>query len=112
MIVEELFDKLLLGRAIEPLVTASGHGEQVAGRVACLEQVVAALIRRHGAEAIRARICGEAAVDTSLSICFSCSAVEANPESIRLGLASYINHLRGDAPRALFGADELSFVVA
>lgn len=99
-------------RAIEPLVTASGHGDQVAGRVACLEQVVVALISRHGAEAIRARICGERAVDTSLSICFSCSSVAVNPQSIREGLASYIKHLRCDAPIALFRADELSFVVA
>ncbi len=61
-------------RAIEPVVEASGHREQVARRVACLEQLVMALVGRLGAEAIHRCVCREAAVDKSLAICFSCAS--------------------------------------
>lgn len=99
-------------RAIEPVVDASGHIQFTEQRVACLEQVVLALVNRHGAELVHQRVCNEAAVDKSLAICFACTSGKCNPESILQGLSSYINSLRSDAPRSLVTSNDLSSVIA
>lgn len=98
-------------RAIEPVVKESEHRERVAGRVVCLEQLAAALVGRHGAEVIRGRVCGEAAVDVSLAICFSCSAGGCEATSILEGLASYVRDLRRHVQYALADGDDLSAVI-
>lgn len=97
--------------AIEPVVQAVGCHDQVARRVACLEQTVMAIVARHGAEAIHHRVCSEAAIDKSLANCFSCTSGFCRPESILEGLTSYINDLRRQAPRVLVESDDLSAVV-
>ena len=51
----ELFRQI---RAIEPVVQTSGHREQVARRVACLEQVVMALDGRVRVESVSATVMG------------------------------------------------------
>jgi hypothetical protein len=98
-------------RAIESVVQARGCNEQAARRVACLEQIVMALVGRHGAETIHWHVCGEAAVDKSLAVCFSCSSGSCHPESILEGLASYIADLRRQAPCVLVDSDDLSTVI-
>jgi hypothetical protein len=98
-------------RAIEPVVTASGHVQQAERRVACLEQIVMTIVARHGAEMVHQRVCQEAAVDKSLSIRFSCASGNCNPQSICDGLSSYIGSIRRDAPRALVDTDDLSSVI-
>lgn len=98
-------------RAMEPVLEAAGYTELVARRVACLEQIAMALIGRHGAEAIRRCVCGEAAIDKSLANCFSCASRFCRQESILEGLSSYIADLRRDAPRVLIDSDDLSAVV-
>jgi hypothetical protein len=98
-------------RAIEPVVRACGYETNVAGRVACLEQVIMAMIGRHGAEIIRAKICSEAAADISLAICFSCVSQSRSQESIVEGLVSYINDLRRSAPSVLIDSNDLSAVI-
>lgn len=98
-------------KAIEPVVDASGHIQFTEQRVACLEQVVLALVNRHGAELVHQRVCMEAAVDKTLSICFACTSGRCNPESILEGLSSYINSLRCDAPRTLVASNDLSSVI-
>lgn len=98
-------------RAIEPVVEASGHIQQTERRIACLEQVVMAIVARHGAELVHQRICNEAGVDKSLSNCFACASGGCNPDSIHEGLLSYINALRRDAPRSLVASDDLSSVI-
>lgn len=99
-------------RAIEPVVQASGYLQHVERRVACLEQVILAMIGRHGAEAVRRRVCGEAEVDKSLAVCFSCTSDSCNPGAIAEGLASYIRDLRQASPIALVASDDLSAVIA
>ncbi len=98
-------------RAIEPVVREAEHQKRVAGRIVCLEQLAAALIGRHGAEAIRGRVCGEAAVDKSLAICFSCSSSGCEAPSILEGLASYVRDLRRGLQYALAEGDDLASVI-
>jgi hypothetical protein len=97
--------------AMEPVVQARGYEEQVARRVACLEQIVMALIGRHGAETLHTRVCGESGIDISLAICFSCASGSFNPESIVEALVSYIRDLRRYAPSVLVDSDDLSTVI-
>jgi hypothetical protein len=97
--------------AMEPIVQAGSYHDQVARRVACLEQIAMALISRHGAETIHRRVCSEAAIDKSLANCFSCISGFCRPESILEGLTSYIADLRRQAPRVLVDSDDLSTVV-
>ena len=98
-------------RAIEPIVAERGCGEQVARRIACLEQVAMALVGRLGGETIRQRVCAEPAIDKSLAACFSCASGTCILEFILEGLASYIKDLRGHAPSVLVDSDDLSTVV-
>jgi hypothetical protein len=98
-------------RAIEPIFQSSDYRRQVERRVACLEQIMMAVVGRHGAETIHQRVCSEATVDKSLAACFSCSSGTCNLQSILDGLASYIRNLRRDAQWALLVSDDLSAVI-
>jgi hypothetical protein len=99
-------------RAIEPVLQASDYRQQVEHRIACLEQIMMAVVGRYGAETIHQRVCSEAAVDKSLAVCFSCCSGTCNLQSIIDGLASYIRDLRRDAQWALVVSDDLSAVVS
>lgn len=99
-------------RAIEPILQAIEYRQHVEHRVACLEQIMMAVVGRHGAETIHHRVCSEAAVDKSLAACFSCSSDTCDLQSILDGLASYIRDLRRDAQWALVVSDDLSAVIS
>ena len=63
-------------------------------RIACLEQLLCALIEILGADQVRSAICAEPAVDRALTAASSCSA--PGPVDLNVGLASYIEDLRKD----------------
>jgi hypothetical protein len=77
------------------------------GRLICLEQAVMGVARRIGIDTVRVRICAEAAVDKSLSICFECHALGEGRPLDATGLISYIRDLRGQAPMLLYKFDML-----
>jgi hypothetical protein len=80
------------------------------GKVACLEQIAAELMRAIGPDSLRAKICADCEADMALSICFSCGS-EAFSESNALeGLSSYLRELRAAAPRLLVHSDDLSSI--
>lgn len=99
-------------RAMQPIVARSSYEEQVAGRVACLEQTIMEFIRQNGARTLHPRICREPAIDKSLAICFSCASGTFDRNSIVRALGSYIRDLRNAAPNVLIGSDDLTAVIA
>lgn len=72
------------------------------GRIACLEQAIAGMISRVGHAAVRSMVCAEPHVDKSLSICFGCRNQSYTEDSVREGLSSYVEDLRGRAPTFLY----------
>jgi hypothetical protein len=83
------------------------------GRVACLEQLIAEIVRRMGAAAVRAHVCGEPGVDKAITACFACSSPAAPSEDDALrALASYISHLARSAPGVLVDGNDLHAVAA
>lgn len=82
--------------AIELLAAAD-----LAGRIACLEQVLAALAEREPIENLRAAICSEPRIDTAATTVFGCSQKTCTRKQVSEGLESYIEHLRRSAERCL-----------
>lgn len=114
---------VLLRRQMPLLVTgdkrAIGAMEQIAPNksnatacIACIEQLIAAMVARFDIGALRIRICREPYTDRAISNCFSCSTTEASEVSIREGLRSYTNDVRKSAPTMLLPSDDLSALVA
>ena len=93
--------------ALEAILDDIDGGDNVAGRVRCLEQMVAAALT-NGADVsnISNAVCGEPKVDKALNICFGCHSggcTEAEPVLEALG--SYVRDLRSTAPRVI-GPDQ------
>ena len=65
------------------------------------------VVERIGIDTIRVRICAEAAVDKSLSICFECHALAEGRPLELTGLLSYIRDVRRKAPTLLYEPDSL-----
>lgn len=87
--------------SLEILLDSDARLRVISGKIRCLEQlVVDALVTGNG-DQIRRAICGEPAVDRTLSICFSCSSPELDSANALEGLASYITDLRARAVRVL-----------
>ena len=82
-----------------------------AGRIGCLEQLMAHLTRAVGLEVVRARICAEPDVDRAISICFGCARDGSELADVMAGLTSYIGHLSKQAPGVLVPGDDLSRAV-
>lgn len=104
-------DKRAVGAAGR--VLADPHAGAAAGRVACLEQLAATLLAVVGVDAMRARVCADAAADKSLAVCFACASPRpcAGDDAL-VGLSSYVRHLRGAAPGLLVPSDDLSAALA
>lgn len=100
-------DKRAIG-AIEKLLCEHSIMQVCKGRIACLEQLIVALLDRHGELQLRPRICREPSADQSITICFSCSARAQSTTNIREGLESYIRNVREQAPTVLFPTNDLS----
>jgi hypothetical protein len=83
-------------RALELISPLEGYR-----RVACFEQLIAAIIKVLGHSKVRTKICGEPRTDKAMTMCFSCGLSTAAPENIDEGLKSYINSIRQTAPNVL-----------
>jgi len=84
--------------SLEQLSTELHDLTLLAGKVRCLEQLIAAVFALHPAETHSA-ICSEPHVDRALFYCFSChGAGKGDPQA---GLSSYIASLREAAPTLL-----------
>ena len=94
-------------KAIEVVAEAVDEVSGLRGRVACLEQAIAGITDQIGADAARMAICGEPDVDRAISICFECSRPDSRSDFKPVGLASYIAHLRAEAPTVLYPSDSL-----
>lgn len=87
--------------AVENLRSVVGRLPLLDGRIACLEQLLQALLHQADAMEIRALVCAEPRIDKTLSICFSCTN-HAEVDSMEdAGLVSYILDLRTSAPNVL-----------
>jgi hypothetical protein len=87
--------------AIEGILDSDKRLSGIAGKVKCLEQLVAALLSTGEADRVRRAICYERLVDKALSICFSCASEDADLETSLEGLTSYISDLRKSSSRVL-----------
>lgn len=93
-------------RAIESLEKIRGAAlwlDKLAGRIRCLEQLVAAAVSDGSVFAeLGQRVCGDPQADTTLSICFGCLGGSSPTASdVALCLSSYINAVREAAPTLL-----------
>ena len=119
---ESILLAVLVQRDVSLLATGDKRGIAVAevvleqqslltaaeGKVACLEQLAAELLRSIGPEVLRAKICADCDADKSLTICFSCGSDAFSEASVSAGLTSYVNAVRTTAPRLLVQSDDLS----
>jgi hypothetical protein len=93
-------------RAIESLEKMRGAApwlDKLAGRICCLEQLVAAAVTDGEAFAeLGPRVCADPQTDTTLSICFGCLGGSSPAASdVASCLGSYINAVRESAPTLL-----------
>lgn len=75
------------------LLTDHAELSTCSGRIACLEQVILAIIADGNGAAEAGQICQEPDVDRALSICFRCAS-SFDPAAAREGLASYVESVR------------------
>lgn len=93
--------------ALERICSVSGILGALGGRIACMEQAISGVTDRIGPIVARDAICAEPHVDKAISICFECSQSTARQNFHPVGLASYIEDLRGKAPKMLYPSDSL-----
>ncbi|MCA6573230.1 MAG: hypothetical protein IM537_07050 [Pseudanabaena sp. M57BS1SP1A06MG] len=74
--------------------------KRLCGRVICLEQLILKLIEVKGFVFVRDRVLPMVSCDKSLQICFGYSS-SASEENVIVGLNSYINDIRQQAPNLL-----------
>jgi hypothetical protein len=110
---------VLLQRRERMLVTgdkraiAAISGLEVAeadGRIACLEQLIAAVVGDDDPAAMRRHVCAEPAADRAVTACFGCSAPSIRAEDVQAGLRSYSSDLRRRAGACLAAGDRLAIV--
>jgi hypothetical protein len=89
-------------RAMEEIQNVVADARALHRRVICLEQAVAGIALRNGADRIRVAICAEPDVDKTMSICFQCTGPSELPNFQPVGLASYIENMRASAPTVLY----------
>ena len=83
------------------------------GRMACLEQAVAAIIADDGYLVMfRNGVCSCRPIDKAIANCFSCSSETVSSGDVMGGLRSYIGALRTQAGRLLIGSDDLLAIPA
>jgi hypothetical protein len=83
--------------------------EQVARRIACLEQLIAHIIGMVGATAVRTAVCSEPTTDRAITLCFSCGEQTAPVDGDLLAaLASYAGHVDRAAPGMLLPGPDLA----
>lgn len=87
--------------SIEKLLDVDPRLETIAGKIRCLERLVADALVSNETDRLRRMICAEPSVDKALTICFSCRSPSSDVTDPLAGLASYIADLRRIASRVL-----------
>lgn len=102
-------------RALAVLPTlADGAGilPKLQFRIACLEQVISAVIKSCPDSDLAAKkVCSEPLADTAISICFGCASESFAAEAAIAALSSYTNHLRKECVPLLAEGDDLSILL-
>lgn len=98
-------------RAIGAIERVAG-GELARPSIACLEQLMATVLRHLGVVALRGLVCAEPGVDRTMTTCFACRSPVVDPDSVAECLRSYVTHLRKAAGRVMIPSDDLSVPVA
>ena len=78
-----------------------------AGRVGCLEQIMGSLLTMTDFTAFRRGICADPGADRAITASFACSTSSVDEHDVRVGLRSYINHLRAASGGILLSGDQL-----
>lgn len=92
----------------ESLLSVVPELNELALRVACLEQAVALGVERLGALVVRGRVIVEKEIDKAISICFQFTNPSVPDTFEPTGLTSYINSLRSSAPTLLMPGNSLA----
>lgn len=119
---ESLLLAILLRRGLRLLLTGDKRAiraiEQIAAdhfqiaSVACLEQLMTAILGHLGVIGLRERVCTEPTVDRAMTLCFACKSSAVDLDSVTAGLRSYIADLRKGASRVLIELDDFSVLVS
>jgi hypothetical protein len=99
-------------RSAETIVNALAKHDRVAGRIACMEQLILHILNFSNPLDLHLKVCREPSVDKTLSICFSCSTGSFSDETATAGLISYIVDLRNDAATILVSSCDLSSAIS
>ena len=86
--------------ALEMIATTNNSIDSLNGRTFCLEQLMITLVHAKGMQHIRTQVCKAPRADRAISICFSCSS-PSHISVTDVGLRSYVDALRLEAPRIL-----------
>lgn len=80
------------------IVAASRLGlPQLDGKLLCIEQAMLAMADEKNWAAIRASVCAELEADKAIALAFACGSTGLGLDQLREGLASYVEHLRGQS---------------
>ena len=63
--------------------------KQLKGHLVSLEQVLGTLVKLHGQNKIRSRVCSDVTADKATNICFACSATTISEDDAIKALSSY-----------------------
>jgi hypothetical protein len=89
--------------ALPALIPHHAELANIAGNVACLEQLFIELVAAMDSKIVRNCVCAEAQVDRTLSICFQCQSggTGNGGEQLLAGLNSYLDDLRQNSASVL-----------
>lgn len=95
-------------RAIRALAQMRPAAERLGRRLACLEQVIEAVVAMLGPDEARDRICREPAADSTMRLVFSCHGDARSAGHAQEALASYIGDIRRGADGLLIDGSLLA----
>jgi hypothetical protein len=102
------YRRLITGDKRAITAMASMGMTEASEKVACLEQLVAQIVRLVGGSIVRQCVCAEPGVDRALTICCGCSGADPGEDGVLAGLASYIGSLNQSAPGMLVEGIDLA----
>lgn len=81
--------------SLSPVLHSIGRGGACDGRMACLEQALAAMAEQVGIGEVRRGVCKWPDGDMAAHICFACGREDFSETSVVEGLVSYVGSARG-----------------
>ncbi|MEG3177110.1 hypothetical protein U1872_12785 [Sphingomonas sp. RB3P16] len=100
-------DKRAIG-ALADLTDGTPTRDVLVGRLACFEQVVAAIAGLVGAKAVRDKICAEPEVDGGMRLACSCGQAEWDPGQLGQACESFVGDVRKRAGILLLAGSALA----